>query len=128
MSTPDMSNDIIDLKHILHELSKYCDALRAKVRAVEDEVGANLSPEAWAGTETIKQVQNLDYVQQALEDLSTLAASLSRVESIGTLPATTANAIRGILGLRDTQNLLGDVPDSELAENDRASAGHLHLF
>lgn len=128
MSTPDTSTDIVDLKQLLHDLSKHCQALRAKVRAVEDEVGANLNPDTRAGTETIRQVQNLDYVQQALEDLSTLAASLSRVESIGTLSATTANAIRGNLGLSDTQNLLGDVPDSELAKNNQTKAGYLHLF
>lgn len=128
MPMQDTSTNVVYLSSILHQLSEYCEALRAKIRAVEDEFGANLSPTTRARTKTIKQVQGLDYVHQALEDLSTLAASLSRVEGTGTLPATTATAIRANLGLSDTQALMDAAPETELPKDTRYKAGHLDLF
>ncbi|MEM6941809.1 MAG: hypothetical protein AAF509_16990 [Pseudomonadota bacterium] len=107
----------------MRRISAHLDGLAAEAHALEQIVGSGLGPELSTETQSITQLQRLDFLRQSLEDVALLCLLLSD-DCAGIVNQETVQRVR----LESTRALLLGTSTKAIAITAPINSGDLDLF
>ena len=114
------------VRDVLKRLSAYLDKLAAQVFDLEDTVGQTVNNRNETNSETITNLQALDFLRQSLEDLALMTLLLATSDKT-CLNSNEINDVGKKLKLKTTRSLLAG-QDSQYSSRESETRGDLDLF
>ena len=114
------------VRDVLKRLSAYLDKLAAQVFDLEDTVGQTVNNRNETNSETITNLQALDFLRQSLEDLALMTLLLATSDKT-CLNSKEINDVGKKLKLKTTRSLL-EGQGSQYSSREIETRGDLDLF
>ncbi|MGC1496007.1 MAG: hypothetical protein WA790_09365 [Sulfitobacter sp.] len=112
----------------MQDLSVYFDDLAEMAQKVEDAVSEQRCSKTPQQEQTITELQGLDYLRQALNDLALLTSILGQYGSQDVLSSQTTAEIEKTLNLNDIKAIVCRNPNTLRNHDDGVGHGVLDLF